>query len=133
MKVDSNIPEIMIGDSLRYKQILLNLVGNANKFTQNGLIRLEVELLEETEVNYLVKTCVYDNGIGIAEEEQIDLFKPFSQLNQSITKKYGGSGLGLIVAKNLAQLMDGDLQFSSIKEKGTLFWFTAKFGKNTED
>lgn len=130
LEVDSNIPEIMLGDSLRYKQILLNLIGNANKFTSNGLIRLKVDLVEETEDSLLIKTCVHDNGIGIPEEEQSDLFKPFSQLNQSITKKYGGSGLGLVVAKSLAQLLGGNLEFSSKINEGTRFWFTAKFGKS---
>lgn len=130
LEVDSNIPEIMLGDSLRYKQILLNLIGNANKFTSNGLIRLKVDLIEETEDSLLIKTCVHDNGIGIPEEEQSDLFKPFSQLNQSITKKYGGSGLGLVVAKSLAQLLGGNLEFSSKINEGTRFWFTAKFGKS---
>lgn len=129
LEVDNKIPDHITGDSLRYKQILLNLIGNANKFTQNGLIKVKLDLLEEDENAYIIKTCVHDNGIGISEEEQSDLFKPFSQLNQSITKKYGGSGLGLVVAKNLAQLLGGDLEFNSITDQGTRFWFTAKFGK----
>lgn len=129
LEVDNKIPDKITGDSLRYKQILLNLIGNANKFTQNGLIKVKLELVEDLEKAYIIKTCVHDNGIGISEEEQSDLFKPFSQLNQSITKKYGGSGLGLVVAKNLAQLLGGDLEFSSITDQGTRFWFTAKFGK----
>ncbi|MCD6091292.1 MAG: response regulator [Bacteroidales bacterium] len=129
LKIDPAIPEIILGDSLRYRQILLNLLGNANKFTQNGLIRIQVEVLEDSQDYYLIKTLVHDSGIGISEEEQGDLFKPFSQLNQNITKKYGGSGLGLVVAKNLAQLLGGDLNFSSKIGEGTRFWFTAKFGK----
>ena len=129
LEIDSNIPESILGDSLRYKQILLNLIGNANKFTSNGLIRLKVDLVEDTEDSLIIKTCVHDNGIGIPDEEQSDLFKPFSQLNQSITKKYGGSGLGLVVAKSLAQLLGGNLDFSSKVGEGTRFWFTAKFGK----
>jgi len=132
LEVDSSIPENILGDTLRYKQILLNLIGNANKFTTNGLIKLTVDLLEETSDHFLIKTCVHDNGIGIPEEEQIDLFKPFSQLNQSITKKYGGSGLGLVVAKNLANLLGGDLTFSSKINDGTRFCFTAKFRKHTD-
>lgn len=129
LEMDSNIPEYIMGDSLRYKQILLNLIGNANKFTSEGSIKLKVDILEESEDYFVIKTCVHDNGIGIPEEEQSDLFKPFSQLNQNITKKYGGSGLGLVVAKNLAQLLGGDLDFSSKVDEGTRFWFTAKFGK----
>lgn len=129
LEIDPEIPENIMGDSLRYKQILLNLVGNANKFTSNGSIKVKVDLIEETKDALIIKTCVHDNGIGIPEEEQSDLFKPFSQLNQSITKKYGGSGLGLVVAKNLAQLLGGDLDFSSKIDEGTRFWFTAKFGK----
>jgi len=129
LEIDPNIPENIIGDSLRYKQILLNLIGNANKFTSKGSIKLKVDILEESEDSFLIRTCVHDNGIGIPEEEQRDLFKPFSQLNQSITKKYGGSGLGLVVAKNLAQLLGGDLDFSSKTDEGTRFWFTARFRK----
>lgn len=128
LEIDPDIPEIILGDSLRYRQILLNLIGNANKFTQNGIIHLKVDLLEKNKEYNLIKTCVHDNGIGISEEEQGDLFKPFSQLNQNITKKYGGSGLGLVVAKNMAQLLGGDLNFSSKVGEGTRFWFTAKFG-----
>ncbi|HAG15392.1 MAG TPA: hybrid sensor histidine kinase/response regulator [Bacteroidales bacterium] len=129
IEIDPSIPEIILGDSLRYKQILLNLIGNANKFTTNGLIQVKVEIIENTSHYCLIKTCVHDNGIGIAEDEQGDLFRPFSQLNQNITKKYGGSGLGLVVAKNLAQLLGGTLDFMSKPEQGTQFWFTAKFSK----
>lgn len=129
VEIDANIPDILIGDSLRYKQILINLIGNANKFTKNGFIKLKVEILEETEQEFLIKTSVHDNGIGISENEQGDLFKPFSQLNQTITNKYGGSGLGLVVAKNLAQLLGGDLEFMSNSDEGSRFWFTAKFRK----
>lgn len=129
LEIDPKLPELLLGDALRYRQILINLIGNANKFTQNGNINIKVEVLENKEDNYLIKTCVHDSGIGISEEEQSDLFKPFSQLNQTITKKYGGSGLGLVVAKNLAQLLGGDLNFSSKIGDGTRFWFTAKFGK----
>ncbi|MDA3906462.1 MAG: ATP-binding protein [Bacteroidales bacterium] len=129
LELDPDIPEIILGDALRYRQILINLIGNANKFTQNGQIRIKVDVVENTKEFLLIKTCVHDNGIGISEEEQSDLFKPFSQLNQNITKKYGGSGLGLVVAKNLAQLLGGDLDFSSKVGDGTRFWYTAKFGK----
>jgi signal transduction histidine kinase len=129
LEIDPKIPENMMGDSLRYKQILLNLVGNANKFTSNGSIKLKVDLIEENKDSLIIMTCVHDNGIGIPAEEQSDLFKPFSQLNQSITKKYGGSGLGLVVAKNLAQLLGGDLDFNSKIDEGTRFWFTDNFGK----
>jgi signal transduction histidine kinase len=132
LEIDEDIPEDLMGDSLRYKQILLNLIGNANKFTHHGLIRIQIKVTENTETEMLIETCVHDNGIGIAEEEQSDLFKPFSQLNQNITKKYGGSGLGLVVAKNLAHLLGGDLDFSSKINEGTRFWFTAKFGKITK-
>ena len=133
LEIESNIPRIMLGDALRYKQILLNILGNANKFTHEGLIQLNIELEKEEDDHYIVKTSVHDNGIGIDVEEQGDLFKPFSQLNQSITKKYGGSGLGLVVAKSLTQLLGGDLNFSSEAEEGTLFWFTAKFGKLSDN
>ncbi len=132
LRYDSNIPEFILGDSLRYKQILLNLVGNANKFTNNDLIQLKVDIVKETDDYFIIRTSVSDNGIGISEDEKSDLFKPFSQLNQKITKKFGGSGLGLVVAKNLAQLMGGDMDFSSKTDEGTHFWFTVKFGRCPE-
>jgi len=121
---DPNIPEIVIGDALRYKQIVLNLLGNANKFTHNGEIAIRVSLEKEEKIQYIIKTSVSDNGVGIDEKDQGDLFKPFSQFNQSITKKYGGSGLGLVVAKNMAQLLGGDLFFESNKaQKKGMFSF----------
>jgi|GEM_PF-1836855 len=126
---DPNIPEIVIGDALRYKQIVLNLLGNANKFTHNGEIAIRVSLEKEEKIQYIIKTSVSDNGVGIDEKDQGDLFKPFSQFNQSITKKYGGSGLGLVVAKNMAQLLGGDLFFESKVNEGTYFWFTSVFLK----
>lgn len=126
---DPNIPEIVIGDALRYKQIVLNLLSNANKFTHSGEIAIRVSLEKEEKTQYIIKTSVSDNGVGIDEKDQGDLFKPFSQFNQSITKKYGGSGLGLVVAKNMAQLLGGDLFFESKVNEGTYFWFTAIFSK----
>jgi signal transduction histidine kinase len=129
VETDPRIPETLVGDSLRFKQILINLISNANKFTTNGFISLKIKVIEETDIEVLLYTSVHDNGIGISENEQGDLFKPFSQLNNSITHKYGGSGLGLVVAKNLAQLLGGDLNFESNAEHGTKFWFTARFRK----
>jgi len=123
------IPDFLLGDITRYKQIIYNLLGNANKFTNGGEIHLEVKTISSTTDSIFLSTEIHDNGIGMSPEEQIELFKPFSQSNQSITRKYGGSGLGLAIAKKLSALLGGDIQLKSEKGKGTSFVFTAKFGK----
>lgn len=126
--IDKMIPDHLIGDITRYKQIIYNLLGNANKFTSKGQIHLDVKKMSSTTDSIFISTEIHDNGIGMSKEEQIELFKPFSQSNQSITRKYGGSGLGLAIAKKLSALLGGDIQLKSEKGKGTSFVFTAKFG-----
>ncbi|MFK5891525.1 MAG: ATP-binding protein [Flavobacteriaceae bacterium] len=126
--IEHQIPDTIIGDITRYKQIIYNLLGNANKFTSNGEISLNISIVEKTESSILLLTQVKDNGIGMDNHEQEELFKPFSQSNQSITRKYGGSGLGLTIAKKLSQVMGGDIQLKSEKGKGSCFRFTILFG-----
>lgn len=125
--IDDDIPINLIGDITRYKQIIYNLLGNANKFTSQGNIHLKIKKLKETPHKILISTEVHDNGIGMSAEEQEELFKPFSQSNQSITRKYGGSGLGLAIAKKLSVLLGGDIELNSEKAKGSSFIFTAWF------
>lgn len=125
--VDTNIPETINGDITRYKQIVYNLLGNADKFTSEGQVSLAISVLHKDKTNIQLLTEVKDNGIGMTVQEQEELFKPFSQSNQSITRKYGGSGLGLTIAKKLSQLMGGDIQLKSEEGKGSCFSFAVKF------
>jgi len=127
--INEKIPQFLLGDITRYKQILFNLLGNANKFTKNGSIQLNLSCEKSTSDNILLLTKVTDSGIGMTIEEQKELFKPFSQSNKSINRKYGGSGLGLSIAKDLSKLLGGDILLSSEKGKGSTFSFTSKFQK----
>lgn len=127
LNIKEDIPEQLSGDITRYKQILYNLVGNANKFTKNGEVKLNVNIESISEHHLIVKTEVCDNGIGMSEEEQKDIFKPFSQSNQTITRRFGGSGLGLSISKRLSQIMGGDIELKSKKGIGSCFTFTTRF------
>jgi signal transduction histidine kinase len=120
------------GDPQRLGQILLNFTGNAIKFTQQGSITLRVRLLEESATAVLLRFEVQDTGIGIAAEDQQRVFSAFEQADGSMTRKYGGAGLGLAISKRLAKLMDGEVGVESTAGQGSLFWFTARLGKASE-
>lgn len=121
--VDPKINNNLIGDSLRLTQILNNFIGNAIKFTQKGYVHVDINLIRKNENKLLLDFSVKDTGIGIALENQSKLFKAFSQEDSSTTKRFGGTGLGLVIAKQLVELMDGEVYFSSIKDKGSTFGF----------
>ncbi len=124
-EIDENVPAHIMGDSLRLRQILMNLVGNAVKFTQQGEIFIKVEL-SGVPVNDAIELCinVRDTGIGIPEDKMERLFKPFSQVDSSTTRKYGGTGLGLVICQKLINLMGGHIDVKSEAGKGTNFSFT---------
>ncbi|MEA3353676.1 MAG: ATP-binding protein [Campylobacterota bacterium] len=117
------------GDPLRVGQILINLVNNAIKFTQNGQIELSIDDIGDDIVQFAIK----DTGIGISEEEQINLFQSFSQADVSTTRKYGGTGLGLSISKQLIELMEGEIKVESELDKGSKFSFYIKLPKGVED
>jgi len=120
------VPVWLHGDPVRVRQALLNYASNAVKFTHQGHISLSSKLLEEHGDNVLVRFQVSDTGIGIDADKLSCLFHPFEQGDASTTRRYGGSGLGLTITKNLAQLMGGEVGVESQPGKGSTFWFTAK-------
>jgi PAS domain S-box-containing protein len=121
----------LCGDPLRLGQILINLAGNAAKFTTAGFVAVRVGSVEETPDELLLRCEVQDSGIGIAPEDQTRLFTAFEQADGSMTRKYGGSGLGLAICKRLAQFMGGNIGVDSQPGVGSTFWFTARLQKST--
>jgi signal transduction histidine kinase/CheY-like chemotaxis protein len=124
---ESEVPEWIMGDAGRLRQILLNLCGNAVKFTQQGEVALAVKLSEQVSGLATLRFEVRDTGIGIPADRLNSLFKPFSQVDASTTRRFGGTGLGLSIVKRLAQLMGGDAGVESREGLGSTFWFTARF------
>ena len=127
--VHHEVPEDVYGDPGRIQQILVNLIGNAIKFTEKGEVVVHAVLEEETPEKVLVKFSVTDSGIGISEEEAARLFQPFTQADGSVTRKYGGTGLGLTISKRLVEMMGGSIGLDSTKGKGSTFWFSVPFDK----
>lgn len=125
--VDPEVPALLCGDPGRLRQVLVNLTGNAIKFTKKGEVSINLSLLEETEDSATVRFDVKDTGIGIPDEKMGQLFRSFSQVDSSTTRKYGGTGLGLAISKRIVNLMGGELGVESKPGKGSTFWFTLKF------
>jgi signal transduction histidine kinase len=125
LEIEEATPEFIKGDPVRLKQVIINLVNNAVKFTEKGGVTVNVssQKVDRQKVKLLFK--VTDTGIGISEESQRKLFRPFSQLDVSVTRKHGGTGLGLAISKNLVKLMDGEIGVISKQGEGSTFWFTA--------
>ncbi|MGE5421715.1 MAG: PAS domain S-box protein, partial [Ignavibacteriales bacterium] len=126
-QIDSVVPEWLMGDQLRLIQVLINLINNAVKFTDLGQITVRVSVASTIGPKLLVHFEVIDTGIGIAEEDQQKLFSPFNQVDNSNTRMYGGTGLGLVISSNLVSLMGGSIGFDSELGKGSTFWFTIPF------
>ncbi|MBW7460900.1 hybrid sensor histidine kinase/response regulator, partial [Paenibacillus sepulcri] len=122
--IDSNLPSQVVGDGSKLRQILINLVGNAVKFTPQGSILITVKLLRERERSIDIEFSVQDTGVGIPENKQPLLFRPFSQVDTSLTRQYSGTGLGLAICKNLVELMGGSIRVESVVDVGSVFRFT---------
>lgn len=132
-QIDPRIPSQIIGDSLRLRQVLINLIGNAIKFTQEGEILVEIKLvkiLENTDME--LAFSVQDTGIGIAEDKIEKLFKAFSQVDTATTRQYGGTGLGLVISEKLVHLMGGQFKVKSIPGEGTTFTFSMHTSASAE-
>lgn len=130
--IDSAVHNYLVGDSMRIRQILLNFLNNAVKFTHKGGIAVRVSSEHETDTHTTVKFEITDTGIGIPDYRLNLLFKPFSQVDASTSRKYGGTGLGLRISKQLAELMGGEVGVQSEEGKGSTFWFTALLKNCTE-
>lgn len=127
--LEENIPEIVIGDSVRVKQIITNLLSNGVKFTDKGSVTLLVSTLKNTSTTTKVLFKVIDTGMGISKSAMGNLFNEFTQTDVSITRRYGGTGLGLAICKRLTHIMNGEIGVDSELGKGSTFWFTIEFDK----
>ncbi len=128
-RIDDRLPANVMGDPGRFRQVLLNLMGNAAKFTKKGEIELSMLVDEENEDQILLHTAVRDTGIGIRTEKLESIFESFRQADGSTTREYGGSGLGLSICRNLAKLMQGQVWAESRPGEGSTFHFTARLSK----
>ncbi|KAH8725227.1 sensor histidine kinase-like protein/response regulator Fos-1 [Phaeosphaeriaceae sp. PMI808] len=131
--IDPSLPRSAEGDSLRYRQIVQNFMSNAVKFTEEGYIRIVAKTDKEDDECYTIMTQVVDTGIGIPADSSESLFTPFTQFDNSATKRYKGTGLGLSICKSLAELMGGNIgYFPNPEGRGSVFWFTAKLKKSKQ-
>ena len=121
--IDDDIPEYLMGDSVRIGQIITNLVSNALKFTKEGTVTVTVDVLEQDESEYAIQVAVKDTGIGISEEQQRKIFQSFTQARSDTTREYGGTGLGLAIIKQLLIIMGSQIQVKSINWRRVDFLF----------
>lgn len=129
IEVDPKVSDYVLGDTLRLRQILTNLMSNAIKFTAKGLVKTIIEIAEETEKTVSLRFSVVDTGIGIPEEKQEIIFESFTQADNSMTRQYGGTGLGTTISQELVSLMHGTIGLTSEMGKGSVFWFVVPFKK----
>ncbi|MDV7339564.1 response regulator [Terasakiella sp. A23] len=125
--IATDVPKTLQGDPLRLGQILLNLTSNAIKFTQDGEVIVSTLVKEKTEDTITLEFTVSDSGIGLSDEQIANLFQAFNQADNSNTRKYGGTGLGLTISKQLVEMMEGEISVTSAPDEGSTFTFTAKF------
>ena len=130
--IQDDVPVEISGDPVRLRQVLTNLLSNAIKFTHQGEVDVSITLEEESDKHLVLRFEIKDTGIGISAKSQSGLFDAFSQEDGSITRKFGGTGLGLTITKNLTHLMGGEVGIDSVKGEGSTFWFTSRFEKVLE-
>ncbi|HAX91281.1 MAG TPA: hypothetical protein DCY07_03610, partial [Rhodospirillaceae bacterium] len=123
-KIEDDVPTHYYGDPIRLRQVLVNLMGNAIKFTHEGSVSLHVDLVSTTRMSTVLRFSVKDTGIGIPADKKGMLFQKFMQLDPSTTRKYGGTGLGLAICKQLVEKMGGGIGINSDEGHGATFWFT---------
>ena len=129
---DESVPEKLMGDPLKLSQILINLIGNSLKFTQNGAVHVRVQKISQSDERVTLHFEVEDNGVGISKKKQKSIFETFSQASLQINRKFGGTGLGLSIVKNLLELMGSKIQLESQLGKGSKFWFDINFAVSAE-
>ncbi|HWO44120.1 MAG TPA: response regulator, partial [Methylomirabilota bacterium] len=127
LDADPEVPHSVVGDPGRLRQVLINLVGNAIKFTDSGEVVVHVEKLDTMTPGVMIRFEVADTGVGLTAEEQARVFSTYSQVDSSTTRRHGGTGLGLAIARMLTQLMGGEIGVESERGAGSRFWFTALF------
>ncbi|MEH6343697.1 MAG: response regulator [Bermanella sp.] len=125
--VYQDVPSEIMADPVRIKQVLTNLVSNAIKFTESGSVIVRIMVEEQIKQKVALKITISDTGIGLNQEQQKNLFKAFSQADASTTRRYGGTGLGLVISSYLVEHMQGDIGFNSKINEGSQFWFTGQF------
>jgi signal transduction histidine kinase/DNA-binding response OmpR family regulator len=128
-RIKDTLPQQLRGDPLRFRQVLTNLMGNASKFTDSGEIELSIDIEEEKEERIKLHTKIRDTGMGIPHDKLSTIFEPFQQVDGTTTRKFGGTGLGLSICKKISHLMTGDVWAESRENQGSIFHFTAWFGK----
>src|SRR5207249_2785250 len=128
-QISNRIPDRLVGDSNRLRQILMNLVGNAIKFTERGEVFLTVEIAEKSDTSLILHFVVTDTGIGIPAEKQQVIFESFVQADGSMTRRFGGTGLGLTISSQLVEIMGGRIWVDSHVGKGSSFHFTVRLGR----
>ena len=131
-EMDSEVPPMLKGDPVRFRQVLINLLGNAIKFTEKGEVRLRIGVESSDENSTVLRGSVSDTGIGMTKQQQQHIFDAFSQADASTTRRFGGTGLGLTICSYIVDMMDGSIRVDSEEGKGSTFHFTVRFQTSTE-